>query len=266
MPAAGEGDARGTMDEAEASIGRHDAEIQQNAERWWRKPLLRRAYAGVYREIAARLEGLPEGLLVECGSGIGKIKEVLPRCLTTDLFPNPWLDRTENVYALSFPGASVAGLILFDVFHHLEHPGRAIREIERVLVPGGRAVIFEPAMGLLGRAVLGLFHPEPLGLRRPIVWDPPAGWQPAGCRYHAAQGNAWRVFRRGEHADRLAPLAVREVACFTAIPWILSGGFSGPQLCPAGLFPALHRLDRWTSRLPAVFASRMLVVLEKPPG
>ena len=29
-------------------------------------------------------------------------KDHLPDCITTDVFPNPWLDRVENAYALAF--------------------------------------------------------------------------------------------------------------------------------------------------------------------
>ena len=176
-------------------LERHSAEMAENAVHWQRKPALRRAYGAMYRAIAARLRQLPVGLLVECGSGIGNLKQAIPGCLTTDLFPNPWLDRTEDVYALSFPDRSVAGLVLFDVLHHLEYPGAALHEIARVLVAGGRLVVVEPAMGLLGRVALGLFHHEPLCLRDEIRWEAPAGWSPSQATYYAAQGNAWRIFR-----------------------------------------------------------------------
>jgi len=36
------------------------------------------------------------------------------------------------------------------VFHHLEFPGTALAEFARVLRPGGRVVIFEPGLGVLG--------------------------------------------------------------------------------------------------------------------
>jgi SAM-dependent methyltransferase len=247
-------------------LERHSAEMAENAVHWQRKPALRRAYGAMYRAIAARLRQLPAGLLVECGSGIGNLKQAIPGCLTTDLFPNPWLDRTEDVYALSFPDRSVAGLVLFDVLHHLEYPGTALHEIARVLVAGGRLVVVEPAMGLLGRLALGLFHHEPLCLRDEIRWEAPPGWGPSQATYYAAQGNAWRIFRDPALGARLAPLVVREVSCSSALPWLLSGGFRGPQLCPLLLLPLLERLDPLFSALPWVFATRMLVVLERVEG
>lgn len=249
---------------AMSNITQHNVEIHENQRHWERKPLLREVYGRFYHEIALRLAGRPAGPVVECGSGIGNLKSVIPDCLATDLFPNPWIDHTENIFALSFADSSVAALILFDVFHHLEYPGAALAEMRRVLKPGGRVILFEPAAGLLGRLALGLFHHEPLGLGKPIAWDAPADWDPQAVRYYAAQGNAWRIFHRHEHADRLSGWTLREVAYYPALSWLLSGGFRGPQLCPRFALPLVRRLERGLSPIPAFSAARMMVVLEKP--
>ncbi len=98
------------------------------------------------------------GLVVELGSGMGHIKEHLPDCITTDLFPNEWLDRVEDAYHLTFDTGAVSHLILFDVWHHLAYPGTALGEFHRVLVDRGKVIIFDPAMGVLGRFVFGNFH------------------------------------------------------------------------------------------------------------
>jgi len=247
------------------TIGRHNEEIHENLEHWRRKPALRAVYADFYNLIAERLQGAPPGLTVECGSGVGNLKATLPGCIATDLFPNPWIDRTENIFALSFPDASVGAVVLFDVFHHLEHPGAALAELRRVLVPGGRVVIMEPGMGLLGRLALGLFHHEPLALGNPIAWDPPQGWHPDDGGYHAAQGNAWRIFVRGEFREKWAGWRIAEVKPIPAVPWLLTGGFRGPQLCPNFAFPLARALERCVSVFARFFASRLLVVLEKTP-
>jgi len=247
-------------------VAQHNTEIHENLEHWRRKPLLREVYAEFYRMIADRLADRPAGPVVECGSGIGNLKSVIPEAVTTDLFPNPWIDRVENVFALSMADNSVAALILFDVFHHLEYPGTALAEMRRVLAPGGIVVLFEPAAGILGRTALGTFHHEPLGLSRPIAWTAPAGWDPHAVRYYAAQGNAWRIFRRREWAKRLVGWRIREVSCLPALRWLLCGGFRRPQLCPRFALPMVRLVDRWLEIAPSITASRMLIVLEKTVG
>lgn len=222
-------------------------------------------YGEFYRLIAERVAGGPAGPIVECGSGIGNLKGVIPEAVATDLFPNPWIDRTENIFRLSMADESTAALILFDVFHHLEYPGTALRELHRVLRPGGRLILMEPAAGWLGRLALGLFHHEPLALRAPITWVAPSGWDSTSHRYYAAQGNAWRVFRGKENPTLLEGWVLREVVYLPALRWLLCGGFRGPQLCPRWLAPLVEWLERVMAFFPTVTATRMLVVLEKTP-
>jgi SAM-dependent methyltransferase len=240
----------------------HNIEIHQNRELWQRKEALRKVYAQFYREISARLDPTVSGIVVELGSGLGNIKEHIPQCVTSDIFPNPWLDRVENVYGLSFPNGTVGCLILFDVWHHLRYPGAALAEFGRVLGPGGRIVVLEPAMGLIGRFVFGHFHHEPLGTGEQIQWEAPPGFSGRDSLYYAAQANASRVFGAYEFSERLRGWRVLEIKYFSALGYVASGGFRGPQLYPTALLPCLDWVDSLLSKFPRL-ASRMLVVLEK---
>jgi SAM-dependent methyltransferase len=244
-------------------IGQHDLEIQGNRLSWQRKPQLRAVYRGFHELIASRLDRSVPGLVVELGSGMGSIKEVIPDCVTTDLFPNPWLDRQENAYRLSFADSSVSNLILFDVWHHLRYPGAALSEFRRVLAPGGRVIVFDPAISWTGRLVYGLLHHEPVGMGVPITWEAPAGFNAGDADYFAAQGAATRVFWRREAPARLAAWEVAEVRPLPSFEYFATGGFSGPQLGGPGLLRFWRRLDRALAPWPNLFAARLLVVLKR---
>lgn len=245
------------------TIDQHNVEIHENAEHWRRKPLLRRVYQDFYRLIASRLLRDRPGLIVELGSGIGNLKSLIPEALATDLFPNPWLDQTENAYALSFADGAVSNLILFDVWHHLQYPGTALEELRRVLCPGGRLILFEPGISLLGRLTYGCFHHEPIGYGQPMEWLAPAEADVHNLPYYAAQGNATRIFVHREFADRLCDWHVRERKWIGGLSYIGSGGFRGPQLYPRWIYPAVRLLDRTAEWFPRLLATRLIVVLDK---
>jgi SAM-dependent methyltransferase len=246
-------------------VEQHNIEIQRNREAWTRKPRLREIYRGFYRQIASHIDPSIQGQIVELGSGMGTIKEVIPDCITTDLFPNPWLDRQENAYSLSFADGSVSHLILFDVWHHLRYSGTALREFHRVLTPGGRLIIFDPAASWTGRFIYHFFHHEPVGLNLPITWEAPANFFPKDADYFAAQGMATRIFWWGEGRSQLAGWHLSEVKPLASFTYFASGGFSGPDLGGRFLRSIMSGIDRLASFWPRVFAARLLVVLEKPP-
>jgi SAM-dependent methyltransferase len=245
------------------SIDRHQQEMIANKEHWDEKPILRRIYRGFHTRIAGHLPADLDGLVVELGSGVADISSVIPHCLRTDLFPNPWIDQVENAYQLSFADQSLAALILFDVFHHLRYPGQALREFQRVLKADGRVIIFDPGLSLLGRIIFGPLHPEPLGLRLPITWEPPEGWDSGMIDYYASQSNAHRIFFQREVDLAKYGWELAALERYADISYVLSGGYSKPQLYPDRWYGVLQSLDRVCDRFPGVFATRMLVTLRK---
>lgn len=247
----------------EMGINLHQDLIEKNHEYWNQKPLLRALYGDFYRRIANNLSNLPESKIVELGSGLGNIHDVIPTCVRTDLFPNPWIDQVENAYQLSFADESVSDLILTDVFHHLQYPGTALKEFFRVLRKGGRVIMLEPCMSALGLFVYGILHDEPVAITKSIKWEAPQGWSAENIDYYAAQGNASRVFVGKRFHNKLNDWQKIETRRLSAIAYAASGGFSKPQLYPASILPLLRKLEKVLDLFPAFFATRLLVILEK---
>lgn len=241
----------------------HQDSIEKNSEYWNQKPLLRELYGDFYRLVAKNLSKLSESRIVELGSGLGNIHEVIPNCLRTDLFPNPWIDQIENAYALSFPDETVSDLILTDVFHHLKYPGTALKEFLRVLRKGGRVIMLEPCLSALGLLVYGVLHDEPIAVTQNIEWEAPVGWSPERVDYYAAQGNASRIFLGKDFRHRLGDWQKLETVRLSAIAYAASGGFSKPQLYPTSALPLIRKLENILNLFPSLFATRLLVILEK---
>jgi SAM-dependent methyltransferase len=246
-----------------AGIELHNDEIQRNLSIWNSKPVLRQIYRRFHEVIAGHLARDVRGEVVELGAGVADISEVIPGCIRTDLFPNPWIDRVENAYELSFDDGSISNIILFDVFHHLRYPGHAMAQFHRVLANGGRVLIFEPCMSVLGRLVYSMLHQEPLRADEKITWDAPPGWSPSQIDYYAAQGNASRIFLRKEVDVSSLGWKTITIVRLSAISYVASGGYSKRQMFPDKALGAMQFLDRMCDKLPGLFATRMLVVLEK---
>lgn len=194
---------------------------------------------------------------------MGNVKAFIPDCITSDIFPNPWLDRTENAYELSFADQSLANVILFDVWHHLQYPANALAEVARVLRPGGRLLVMDPAMSVAGRFVYGLFHHEPLGFG--VTFEPKPVLLPDvdDLPYFAAQSSATRLLVRREIPEMLQGWRIVVIEPVTSFAYLASGGFRGRQLYSDGFLPVMRFVDRVLGVFPSLFAARFLIVMER---
>jgi SAM-dependent methyltransferase len=247
----------------ELPVEQHNTEIFKNLKHWNRKPTLRKIYHRFYRLISSHIDYNLTGKIVEIGSGIGNLKSVVPQAVCTDIFNNPWIDQVENAYKLTFSNNSISNLILFDVLHHLEYPGTALNEFKRVLIQGGRIIIFEPAISLFGRITYGIFHHEPIALRKEIKWEASSDFNPESISYYAAQGNASRIFFKERYLEYLQDWKVIYRKRISSIAYICSGGYSKPQLYPGFMMFFIDFFDKIFNLFPSLFAIRLLVVLEK---
>jgi SAM-dependent methyltransferase len=242
---------------------KHQEEVDLNVRLWERKPILRRVYKDFFTMIAGKIDSDLPGDIVEIGSGIGDIQEVIPNCIRTDFFSSPWIDRVENIYHLSFPTASLSHLVMIDVFHHLKHPGNALDECRRVLVERGRIILLEPYISVLGLFVYGFVHREPVSLFRPIAWHAPASWSWQDDDYYAAQGNATRVFESRKYLETMQDWSLIHKRRMAALHYVASGGYRGPQLYPDKWFSRVKAISAVLDHFPSLFATRLLAVLER---
>jgi SAM-dependent methyltransferase len=241
---------------AQVTIDDYAAEIDENARQWELRPLLREVYRGFHERIASFIDHAVPGRVIEIGAGIGNLDV---DAVATDIIVKPWLDAACSTYRLPFRDGAARAIILFDVFHHLSRPIAALRECARVLAIGGRVIVFEPFISATTMPVYGLLHDEPVAWRAPIDLSPDP---PPHDDYYAAQGNATRMFFRGQVWDRLQPV---HAEAFSAWHYLLSGGFTKPQMYPRRALPLLRWIDARLSAAPRLFGGRCLVVLEKKP-
>jgi SAM-dependent methyltransferase len=243
----------------EEKIQQHNTEILLNKSYWEKKPGLRKSYYHLYQKIESQITDKSPGLTLEIGSGIGRIKDIIPYCTTSDIFQNPWLEKTENAYQISYPYQSLSNIILFDVWHHLEFPIAFLKEAERVLKPGGKVILMEPDMSWIGRFIYGNFHHEPLAFQHEFDLATIAKQN----TYFAAQASAWRFFVKKElpiNLDHWKKPSIKRIVSFA---YLASGGFSGPSFYPAFSYPIIKVIDKLLGLFPSLFSARLLVILEK---
>jgi len=233
----------------------HEEERKTNAAKWEEKPELRKEYAKFYQRIKAKM--IP-GPSLELGSGLCHSKEWIPDMETSEPIEQGNADSIQSAYHIEKPNESLNNLVALDVWHHLEYPQAALQEWQRVLQPGGKVILVEPAMGFLGNLVFTYLHHEKTGwdknLRKADVPIPP--------NYFTAQSSAHRIFLQKEIPDALIGWEI-EIQRWAALSYLATGGYK--RSLPGGNFlrKITSLLETPANKALPLTACRMLICLTK---
>ena len=235
----------------------------KNRKTYQNKELIKIIYNDYYKNIKKNIYKSNIKKILELGSGGGNIKKIIPKCITSDQFKNNNIDRIENIYKINFKKNSISNIILIDVFHHLQFPSLALKEIHRVLIKKGRIIMMEPAMGLIPRFVYKIFHYEPNGFNLKINWNYIPKKIPSSNQYFAAQSLPWRAFFLKE-LNLKSKYKIKLIKPFCDFTFLLSGGYSYKALYPKFLYSFIKLIDKILTNISIkIFSARMLIVLEK---
>lgn len=211
---------------------------------WNAKPVLRAIYGDIYRRM---MTSIAPGLTLEVGGGSGNFKSFAPDTVTTDIVSAPWIDVTCDAQRLPFADCTFANVVMVDVLHHIEFPVRALKEFDRVLKPGGRLVMCEPAITPVSWVFYKLLHPEPVDMSADPLQD--GTISPDKDPFDSNQ--AIPTLLSGCYKDKLAKtmpdLELVTLERFSFVAYPLSGGFRPWSLIPGAVARLLLSAE-WVMR------------------
>lgn len=172
-----------------------------------------------------------KGIEVELGSGVSPMRDSYPEVLATDIVEAPHLDKVLNAEAMDFTNNSVRAIYGQNCFHHFPHPDEFLRELDRVLIPGGGAILLEPYYGPLASFLFKrLFRTEGFD-KTALSWETPV----AGPMNGANQALSYIVFvrDRAEFERKHPSLKIVHVQkTGNYLKYLISGGLNFRQLLP----------------------------------
>jgi SAM-dependent methyltransferase len=238
-----------------------DPRMLERQQAWDRKPVLREIYRHLFRRLHAAC--IP-GPTLEIGGGTGMLKSFVPDAVTTDIIPAPWLDMVADAQFLPVADGAFANIVMFDVMHHIEVPRRFLHEAARVLRPGGRLVMIEPAITPASWPFYHFLHEEAVDMGA----DPLHEGRPSRGRDPFAANQAIPTLLATKHRARLAAdfpqFRIVQRAWLSLFAYPLSGGFKPWSAIPLRLVkPVLWVEDRVAPLIGRLFGFRLLLALEK---
>lgn len=206
-----------------------------------------------------------KGIEVELGAGVSPMRDSYPEVLATDIIDAPHLDQVINAEAMDLADKSVRTIYGQNCFHHFPHPDQFLNELDRVLVPGGGAILLEPYYGPFATFLYKrLFRTEGFDKAYPS-WETPV----EGPMNGANQALSYIVFIRDRNEyERKHPSLriVHQELAGNYLKYLLSGGLNFRQLLPDSFTGLIGLLEKLISPLNRWIALHHVVVIRKERG
>lgn len=206
-----------------------------------------------------------EGLQVELGAGVAPMRESYPQVLATDVVFGEHLDLVIDAERMDLEDQTVRTVYGQNCFHHFMHPDRFFAELERVLVPGGGAILLEPYYGSFASFVFKRLFPTEGFDKTAASWEEGIRGPMGG----ANQALSYIVFVRDRawFEERHPSLAVvHSERVNNYLKYLLSGGLNFRQLLPDASGPIIEGVQRCLSPLNAWLSLHHVIVLRKQPS
>ena len=235
--------------------------LSSNLQKWQDKPVLKIIYHDFYERISAFLV---QGKTLEIGGGTGNLKEYAPNVIASDIIDSPWLDCVLDAQSIPLANESIETIVGVDVLHHIERPVRFFREALRVLKPGGRVILLDPAITPLSYFFYHFIHEEPVVMSINPLEDGEldANRQPFDANQAIPSLIFNKYFKNFKVEFPDFQLVSKRYISILAYP--LSGGFQKWSLMPTFLTLPLLKAEKFLE--PAIgkmLGFRILVTLEK---
>lgn len=229
-----------------------------------RKRLLREVFTEfhhMFRRLDERFL-TASGARIELGAGVAPIKNSYPDVVATDIVDAKFLDRALDAQNMDLPEQSVRVFYGQNCFHHFPNPSKFFFELERVLPPGGGAILLEPHYGPFASFLYKrLFSTEGFDKNFP-TWETPA----TGPMNGANQALSYVVFvrdRRRFEKEHPSLKIVHEECCGNYLKYFLSGGLNFKQLCPDALNPLVNFMQWCLTPFQRLLALHHVVVIKR---
>lgn len=205
------------------------------------------------------------GQRIELGAGVAPMRESYPDVIATDVVPGPHLDRVLDAQDMDLPERSVRVFFGQNCFHHFPDPDRFFSELERVLVPGGGAVLLEPYYGPVAAMLFKrLFRTEGFD-KNASTWKA----EVSGPMNGANQALSYVVFIR-DRQEFLRRHPALEIVHHERLPnylkYLFSGGLNFRQLLPDAATPLVGFAQRCLSPLNRWLSLHHVIVIRKRPA
>jgi hypothetical protein len=205
-----------------------------------KKPFLKMMYHEWYQSIKNSLPRNNTGPILELGSGGGFLKDYIPDLITSEILQIDDVDIVLDGQCLPFNKATLEGIVMVDVFHHISNVKSFMADAALCVKPGGFIIMIEPWNTQWSRWVYRYLHHEPF---HPMVknWELPKG----GPLSQANSALPWMVFERDlTKFERDFPQwLIHEKTLHTPFCYLLSGGVSLRSFMPGRLFRMCRKLE-----------------------